>query len=170
MAKFNKEIVKEMSDWVRENGLIDYGGAKLGDFLSRFGIDQRTYYRWLNDTEFAEAIKKAKEEFKKNLETDIVKSMANAAKGYEYTQTITEFKDVNGQRRPVKQTQKNIRVEPNIGAGIFLLTNIAPDKWKNRQKNELEVSDTEWVGALKQLTDGYDKERNNKQRNNSKGD
>lgn len=167
MAKYNKELVRDMSDWVRENGLIDYGGARLIDFLQRFGIDQRTYYRWMNITEFAEQIKKAKEDFKKNLETDIVKSMANAAKGYEYTQTITEFKDINGQRRPVKQTQKNIRVEPNIGAGIFLLTNIAPDRWKNKQRNELEVSDSDWVGALKQLTDGYDKEGDNEQRDNS---
>ena len=167
MAKYNKELVREMSDWVRENGLIDYGGARLIDFLQRFGIDQRTYYRWMNITDFADQIKKAKEDFKRNLETDIVKSMANAAKGYEYTQTITEFKDINGRRSPVKQTQKNIRVEPNIGAGIFLLTNIAPDRWKNKQRNELEVSDSDWVGALKQLTDGYDKEGDNEQRDNS---
>lgn len=167
MAKYNKELVREMSDWVRENGLIDYGGARLIDFLQRFGIDQRTYYRWMNITDFADQIKKAKEDFKRNLETDIVKSMANAAKGYEYTQTITEFKDINGRRSPVKQTQKNIRVEPNIGAGIFLLTNIAPDRWKNKQRNELEVSDSDWVGALKQLTDGYDKESDNEQRDNS---
>lgn len=162
MAKYSKEIVKDMSDWVRENGLIDYGGAKLKDFCASFGISQETYFQWMKKDEYSESIKKAKEDFKKDLETDIVKSLANAAKGYEYTQTITEFKDINGQRRPVKQTQKNIRVEPNIGAGIFLLTNIAPDRWKNKQRNELEVSDSDWVGALKQLTDKYDKESDNK--------
>ena len=32
-----------------------------------------------------------------------------------------------------KKTVKNIRVEPNVAAGIFLLTNIAPDRWRNRQ-------------------------------------
>lgn len=163
MAKYSRELVREMANWIAENGLIEYGGAKLVTFLDVFKIDQRTYYRWLNETEFADEIKKAKEDFKKNIENDIVRSLANSAKGYEYIQTITEFKDNGAARRiPVKQTQKNIRVEPNVAAGIFLLTNIAPDRWKNRQKNEMEVSDSNWVGALKQLTDKYDKESNNK--------
>lgn len=81
MAKYNKEMVKQCAAWVQENGLIEYGGAKLKDFLTHFAIDQRTYYRWMEETEFAEAIKKAKLDFKNTLETDIVKSLANAAKG-----------------------------------------------------------------------------------------
>lgn len=167
MAKYRKDLIREMEDWVKENGLMDYGGAKLKDFCAHFGISQETYFQWMKKDEFSELIKKAKEDFKKTLETDIVKSLANAAKGYEYTQTTTEFKDINGRRRPVKQTIKNIRVEANVGAGIFILTNIAPDRWKNKQRNELEVSDSDWVGALKQLTDGYDEESNNEQRDNS---
>ena len=35
-----------------------------------------------------------------------------------------------------KEVKKNIRVEPNIGAGIFLLTNLEPDRWKNKQNTE----------------------------------
>lgn len=167
MAKYRKDLICEMEDWVKENGLMDYGGAKLKDFCAHFGISQETYFQWMKKDEFSERIKKAKQEFKKTLETDIVKSLSNAAKGYEYIQTITEFKQINGKKETVKETQKNIRVEPNIGAGIFILTNIAPDRWKNKQRNELEVSDSDWVGALKQLTDGYDKEGDNKQRDNS---
>lgn len=136
MAKYNKEMIRRCADWVGENGLIEYGGAKLIDFCKAFGIDDMTYYRWLENSDFSEAIKKAKEKFKDSLETDIVKSLANAAKGYEYTQTQTEFKDVNGSPKIVKQTKKNIRVEPNVGAAIFLLTNIAPDRWKNKQQQE----------------------------------
>lgn len=137
MAKYNKEMMQRCSDWVSENGLMEYGGAKLMDFCAYFGIDQRTYYRWMGYAEFAEVIKKAKEKFKGSLETDIVKSLANAAKGYEYTQTQTEYKDMNGSPKIVKQTKKNIRVEPNVGAAIFLLTNIAPDRWKNKQQQEV---------------------------------
>lgn len=170
MAKYNKEIVKDMCDWVRENGLIDYGGARLGEFCRHFGIDDVTYYNWMRKSEYSEAIKKAKEDFKNNLETDIVKSLANAAKGYEYTQTQTEYKDANGSPKIVKQVKKNIRVEPNVGAAIFILTNIAPDKWKNKQKQEVEVTDTEWVGALKELTDKYDNEAGSKQGTCKKSD
>lgn len=159
MAKYNQKLVKEMSDWVSENGLIDYGGARLMTFLRRFGIDQRTYYRWMKETEFAEAIKKAKEDFKTNLETDIVLSLANAAKGYRFEQVTREYKDA----KEFKRTVKIVNVEPNVGAAIFLLTNLAPNKWRNKQRNEIEVSDSDWVGALKQLTDNYDEESNNEQ-------
>lgn len=159
MAKYNQKLVKEMSDWVSENGLIDYGGARLMTFLRRFGIDQRTYYRWMKETEFAEAIKKAKEDFKTNLETDIVLSLANAAKGYRFEQVTREYKD----SKEFKRTVKIVNVEPNVGAAIFLLTNLAPNKWRNKQRNEIEVSDSDWVGALKQLTDNYDEESNNEQ-------
>lgn len=36
MAKYSKEIVNKCADWVRMNGLMEYGGAKLKDFLSYF--------------------------------------------------------------------------------------------------------------------------------------
>ena len=139
MGKYNKDMVQACADWVRKNGLIDFGGATLTDFCKAMGIDNQTYYRWLCKAEFAEAIKKAKESFRSTLENDIVKSLANAAKGYEYTQTQTEYKDMNGLPKIVKQTKKNIRVEPNVGAAIFLLTNIAPERWKNKRDNTVDI-------------------------------
>lgn len=141
MAKYNKDMVQACADWVRENGLIDHGGATLTDFCRAMGIDDQTYYRWIGKVEFAEAIKKAKEAFRESLEKDIVKSLANAAKGYEYDQVTTEYTDVNGKPRIKKQVKKNVRVEPNVGAAIFLLTNLAPERWKNRQQQEVKVSD-----------------------------
>lgn len=141
MGKYNKQMVQACADWVRENGLIDYGGATLTDFCKAIGIDDMSYYNWMKRTEFSEAIKKAKEAFRDGLEKDIVKSLANAAKGYEYTQTTTEYTDVNGKPSIKKQVKKNVRVEPNVGAAIFLLTNLAPERWKNRQQQEVKVSD-----------------------------
>mgnify|MGYP005949858037 CR=1 FL=1 len=58
MAKFNEQIIKECKLWVSENGLMEYGGAKLKDFCSHFNIDSQTYYRWLENADFADAIKK----------------------------------------------------------------------------------------------------------------
>ena len=141
MGKYNKQMVQACADWVRENGLIDFGGATLTDFCNALSIDNKTYYAWMNKTEFSDAIKKAKDTFRESLEKDIVKSLANAAKGYEYEQITTEYTDVNGKPRIKKQVKKNIRVEPNVGAAIFLLTNLAPDRWKNRQRQEVEVSE-----------------------------
>lgn len=164
MAKYNKDIIKDMSDWIKENGLMDYGGAKLKDFCASFGISQETYFQWMKKDEYSEAIKKAKEEFKRNLETDIVLSLSKAAKGYDVEEITTEGREVQeGEKKvfkAVKQVRKKKHIECNVGAAVFLLTNIAPDRWKNRQKNEMEVSDSEWVGALKKLTDRYDEEDN----------
>lgn len=141
MGKYGKEMIKACANWVRENGLIDFGGATLTDFCKAMNIDNMSYYRWLSKSEFAEAIKKAKEAFREGLEKDIVKSLANAAKGYEYDQVTTEYTDVNGKPRIKKQVKKNVRVEPNVGAAIFLLTNLAPERWKNRQQQEVKMSD-----------------------------
>lgn len=141
MAKYNKDMVQACADWVRKNGLIDFGGATLTDFCKAMGIEDQTYYRWLDKVEFVEAIKKAKEAFRSTLENDIVKSLANSAKGYEYEQYTTEYTDVNGKPKIKKQVKKNIRVEPNVGAAIFLLTNIAPDRWKNKQDSNVSVKE-----------------------------
>lgn len=163
MAKYNKGMVQACARWVRENGLMDFGGATLSDFCKAMSIDNKTYYAWMGKSEFSESIKRAKEIFRDGLERDIVKSLANAAKGYDYTQTSTEYTDVNGQPRIKKQVKKNIHVEPNVGAAIFLLTNLAPERWKNKQRQELagDVSgltvvvdsreDAELVNKIKEL-------------------
>lgn len=141
MAKYNKEMIAACVGWVCENGLIDYGGATLTDFCKAMSIDDKTYYAWMGKSEFSDAIKKAKEAFRSTLEKNIVKSLANAAKGYEYEQYTTEYTDVNGKPKIKKQVKKNIRVEPNVGAAIFLLTNIAPDRWKNKQDGNVPVKE-----------------------------
>lgn len=136
--KYRQELIEEMEKWVAENGLMEYGGARLSDFLKHFGISHETYYGWLETkSDFLEKIKKAKAVFKSGLERDIVRSMANLAKGYEYTQATKEYKD----GREVKRTTKNIRVEPNVAAGIFLLTNLAPERWQNKQNMQSSSDD-----------------------------
>lgn len=141
MAKYKKEIVDAIVEWVRENGLIDYGGATLKSFCAHFCIDDETYYHWMKKSEFSALIKKAKNDFRESLEKDIVNSLAKAAKGYDYDEVSTEGREVNenGQKKfkAVKQTRKTKHVEPNVGAGIFLLTNIAPQRWQNKQRQEL---------------------------------
>ncbi len=139
MVRYNKELLAEMEEWVSQNGLIEYGGAKVKDFIAHFGISNETYYEWKRtNKEFSEALKRAKDVFKSGLERDIVKSMANIAKGYEYTQTTREYKD----GREVKRTTKDIKVEPNVAAGIFLLTNLAPTRWQNKQNMQSSSDST----------------------------
>lgn len=136
MAKFNKQIIQECKEWVSENGLMEYGGAKLKEFCSHFCIDNKTYYNWLENSDFSDAIKKAKEDFKNGLERNVVSSLARSAIGYEYEQVSSEYYMEGKKKKLKKEVRKNVRVEPNVGAGIFLLTNLAPDRWKNKQNTE----------------------------------
>lgn len=137
-TKLTKEFIKKAYDWVCENGLMDDGGAKFVDFCKAMCISDESYYNWINgiseaSLQFLEAIKKAKTVFRQNLEVDLVLSLARSAKGYRWQKKRTEYKDVNGKPQIVKQIVEDVDVPPNTGAAIFLLTNIAPDKWKNKQ-------------------------------------
>lgn len=140
MAKLTKQKIAEASDWVRKNGLMEYGGALLKDFCKAMSISHECYYNWMSrDVEFSEAIKKAKEQFKKQLEVDIVKSLARSAKGYDYEQTTKEYKGDGQTGKLIKKVVKTVHVEPNVGAGIFLLTNLNPQEWQNKQRQDISL-------------------------------
>jgi hypothetical protein len=138
-TKLTEEFIKRSYEWIRENGLQDYGGASFKDYCKAMNIDNKSYYNWLKggyelSSEYSESIKKAIEEFKKNLTIDIVQSLARSAKGYTTTKKTTEYKpDKNGKPTIVKQTMTEYHVPPNVEAGKFLLTNLDPANWKNRQ-------------------------------------
>lgn len=157
--KYNKAIIEDCAKWVQENGLMEFGGAKLKDFLSAFSIDNKTYYKWMEKPEFSEAIKKAKEEFRKELGFKVVKSLARAATGYEDTVITTEYENTAADKPRIKrQVKKSVNVPPNVGACIFLLTNLDPEHWKNRQNNDVQVTSDEWVESLKALSSKYKKD------------
>ena len=142
MAKYNKIILEECVQWVAEHGLIDYGGARLKDFRAAFHIEDITYRRWMAKPEFRDAINAAKEVFKKNLTHDLVTSLSMTAKGYEREETETEYvPNPKDQSKPIiKKLKKSTKhYQPNVGAAIFLLTNLAPEHYQNRQRTDVAV-------------------------------
>lgn len=161
--KYNEEMVKRCAEWVREYGLIECGGASLTSYCAAMAIDTETHRRWLNKAEYAEAIKNARQAFRDRLEKNIVTSMAQAATGYEYEETSTEYGNRDGSPYIKKKTVTKKRVQANVAAGIFLLTNIAPERWKNRQNTEhtgqidtgitFVVENEEQVDKLKRLAE-----------------
>ena len=135
--KYSNEKIQECAEWVRIHGLMDYGGATLKSFCKAMDISQELYYQWMEKVDFFEAIKNAKADFKASQEERLVESLMNSALGYEASETKTEYtSDEHGNRRPKKQTVTKKHIQPNTGAAIFLLTNIAPDKWKNKLNTE----------------------------------
>lgn len=161
--KYSEEMVKRCAEWVSEYGLIECGGASLISYCAAMDIDTETHRRWLNKAEYAEAIKNARQEFRDRLEKNIVTSMAQAATGYEYNESTTEYVNIDGTKVIKKQTVTKKRVQANVAAGIFLLTNIAPERWKNKQNTEhtgqidtgitFVVENEEQVDKLKRLAE-----------------
>lgn len=139
--KYGKEILTKTEEFITANGLIEYGGAKLQDFLSVIGINDRTYRHWLEDKpEFKRIIEDSKSVFKKNLSRDLVISLATVAKGYEKEETETEYRpNPQNPQQPtiVKMKRKKVYYQPNVGAAIFLLTNLDPEHFVNRQKTDI---------------------------------
>lgn len=138
--KLNDDLINDITRWVRENGLIEYGGATLISLCRHFGISDRTFQRWIKRKDFADAINSAKQHFADNLERDLVASLAKSAKGYSYVKRKTEYtSDKNGNPVIKKQTTEDVDVQPNVGAAIFLLTNIAPDRWQNKIQQQADI-------------------------------
>lgn len=136
--KYNEAKIKECADWVEIHGLMDYGGAMLKDFCEAMDISQELYYQWMEKIEFLEAIRKAKQTFKDSLEKRIVDSLANSALGYEAEEVRSEYSSdlITGKPKLKKQTRTKKHIQPNTGAAIFLLTNITPERWKNKLNTE----------------------------------
>lgn len=136
--KYSKEKIQECADWVRLNGLMDYGGATLKDFCKAMDIGRDTYYEWMEKPDFSDRIKNAKADFKASQEERLVESLMNSALGYEAEEVKSEYSNdlLTGKPKLKKQTRTKKHIQPNTGAAIFLLTNIAPEKWKNKLNTE----------------------------------
>lgn len=142
-AKYSKEKVAECEEWVSKHGLTDYGGAMLKEFCKEMDIDNKTYYKWMKvKDDFREAIERAKEHFKSTLTHDLTISLAEAAKGYEHEELITDYvPNPTNSNQPVIRSMRKRKVHypPNVGAAIFLLTNLDPEHYQNRQRNDIAI-------------------------------
>lgn len=136
--KYSKAKIEECASWVRIHGLMDYGGATLKDFCKAMDIEDETYYQWMQKSEFSESLQKAKEDFKATQEERIVESLMQSALGYEAEEVRSEYMNdlATGKPKLKKQIRTKKNVAPNTGAAIFLLTNIAPERWKNKMNTE----------------------------------
>lgn len=138
--KLNDDLINDIMRWVCENGLKVNGGATIASLCRHFGISEMTFGRWMQKKAFADAINSARQYFADNLEHELVSSLAKSAKGYAYVKRKTEYiSDKNGNPAIKKQTTEDIDVPPNIGAAIFLLTNVAPERWQNKQLQQTDI-------------------------------
>ena len=155
--KLNKEMIDRATSWVRKNGLYPQQcGAPVKRFCEFLDIDFVTYQRWMQKSNFADAIKKAQQDFRADTVAEVVNTLKKSALGYTVTtsesqykaQIVKEFDPVTGKKVKeyttdkgikVRDNRKEIHVQPNVAAGIFLLTNLDPENWKNRRDNKSDI-------------------------------
>lgn len=138
-------LFQRAEEWVKEHGLIDYGGGQLQDFCTHLGINDKTYRRWLKEEdEFKTAIERGKRDYEKSLAHNLHETLSMVATGYEREETETEYRpNPTNPQQPIitKMKRKKVFFQPNVGAAIFLLTNLDPEHYQNRQSNNIVLKD-----------------------------
>ena len=134
MAKYCDEIVQEICGYLRTGDTQEAACKKAG-------IGEETFYGWQREkTEFSEAVKAAKKDFLRNQYKDAVQSLYKRATGYDVEEPEITYGDKDGKPyiKQKKVRTKHIPADPQ--ALKFLLTNLYPDDWQDKQKNELTGS------------------------------
>lgn len=151
--KLNADKIAEAEAWVEKNGLHPQPcGATLRQFCKAMGIDDATYRRWLKIADFADALTRAREKFRATTIVEVENALIKAARGVEFTrikkearaEKVVEYdpktgkkvREYMGEAKVVKATEETMYYPPDIKAAIFVLTNLAPDSWKNKQETE----------------------------------
>lgn len=130
-SKYNKEMVERICGFIRD-------GDTQRLTCKKVGIAEDTFCEWMKHKDgFSEAVKKAKEDFRATIVGKLEATLWKRAMGYEVTEIDTEYvSDANGNPRIKSQKTKVKHIQPDTGALIFALTNVAPERWVNKQKVE----------------------------------
>ena len=155
--KLTAQKIAECAEWVRLNGLYPQPcGAPVKQFCEAMSINDATFRRWMEKADFADAIKRAQHAFSQETVIEVVNALKKRALGYEFKETsregvaqvVTEY-DKHGRKTKSyatdkivtkKMTEKTVQVHPDVGAIIFILTNMDPDNWKNRRDGKESIS------------------------------
>lgn len=141
---------------MERNGLHPQAcGALIKDFCKAMGISDRTYLNWLKVSDFSEAITRAREVFRQNTVRTVENALVKRASGYEFTKERAEkasrkvveydpktgkkVREYYGEPQVVAMSKETIQVAPDVDAAKFVLTNMEPDRWKQKQEIAAEV-------------------------------
>ena len=133
MPKYSKKIVNRICS------LIEKDSYTIAEICVSVGISERCFYDWqANNAEFAEAIARARDKFDELMVKEAKESLRKKVTGYEVDEKKTVY--VNGKDgKPQIKEQTTVRkhFQPDTAAIQFVLTNKAPEEFKNRQTSEL---------------------------------
>lgn len=139
-------------------------GATVVQLCKACGISEDSFARW-NDpeknAEFADRLTRAREKFAATTEVSIVNSLVKAARGVDFTkikeeahaEKIVEYDPKTGKKvsertgelKTVKMYRETMYYPPDVKAAQFVLTNIAPERWKMKQDIAVEGSVRQYI-------------------------
>ena len=156
--KLSAAKIRECAAWVEVNGLYPQRcGASIRQFCEAMGISERTYNNWIKISGFSDAITHAREVFQQNTVHEVVNALVRAARGVDFVkkkdegrpQVVKEYDPKTGKKIKEYTTEKIVTVKslresvyypPDVNAAKFLLTNMDPENWKNKQDNVTDVN------------------------------
>ena len=142
---------KRREEWESDQRLLDYIGLLAyaypkKEVAARMGIAYKTLLVWERESELIRtALSTTKESFCRELEG----TLKHRARGYDYEEVKTIVLGDVQKGSNVVENQQTVKIEKtkkhregDVGAAIFLLTNLAPEKWKNRRNTDTRITDT----------------------------
>jgi hypothetical protein len=137
-SAYNEDIAKDIVKFVEQYGLSDFGGATIAELCKHVCISESAFYDWrLHKEGLAEKIEKAKRKYRNSLEKRMVRALVTAAEGYEWVERKVR-KDGAGNVLSIEEKTRHEAV--NVGAAIFLLTNVAPERWQNVTNQNIKAA------------------------------
>lgn len=137
-TKLDRDTINKITDSLR-SGSTRQDAAKVG------GISRETFYKWFrNNKDFADEVLMAEKFVADNMVPEVKASLFQRATGYVAKEKRTEYgTDKEGRPIVVRQVIVEKPVPPDVAAAIFVLTNLDPENWKNRQTFDGKVKTEE---------------------------
>lgn len=154
MAKYRKELINRICSLIKEDSYT------IAEICLKVGISERSYYEWQSKyAEFADAIKKAGDDFNSLLIVEAKKSLMKKVRGYTVQEKRTVTADSGKKNeegkaivRVKEHTVIDKHIQPDTAAIIFTLVNRDPDNWKNKMDNNI-TGDITLKSELDKLSD-----------------
>ena len=140
---------KRREDWESDQRLLDYIGLLAyvypkKEVAKRMGITYKTLLAWERQSDFIrEALSTTKDSFCRELEG----TLKHRARGYDYEEIKTTVLGDVRKGSNVVENQQTVKIEKtkkhqpgDVASAIFLLTNLDPDKWKNRRNTDANIT------------------------------
>lgn len=152
--KFTKEMQERICAWVELNGLQPQPcGATRASLCAAMGITHTTLDRWEKNVQFVQALSRARDVFASKTVLTLENALLRAANGAERKKIREKAKaepiviiapdgtrtERLGELKTVDAYRETLTLPPDVKALQFALTNMAPNKWRNKQEATIDA-------------------------------